>query len=159
MKTLLAILILLLGPGGAALLARCSPDAVPITFHSKRAAWDPRNLNLSVPAAFERARGVSWDGRIGWKTEERVWVFAAALEASLKAVIRADSPYRLGVAVVRAEKRTGTFVVEFTIQDPAGEDVELVQVEGSGPGDRVLDEVYPALAGEIVTAFKKSVLQ
>jgi len=49
--------------------------------------------------------------------------------------------------------------VEFTIQDPAGEDVELVQVEGSGPGDRVLDEVYPALAGEIVTAFKKSVLQ
>lgn len=158
MRTLLATLIIMLGWGGSRLSARCSPDTIPATFHSRNAAWDSRNLQLDVPAAFERERGVSWDGRIGWKTEERVWVFAAALEASLKGILRADSPYRLSVAVVRVDKQTGTFVVEFTILDPSGASVELVQVEGIGPRDRVLDEVYPAVAGAIVTTFKKSVL-
>src|SRR5664279_4696322 len=159
MRTLLATLIVMLGLGGSTLSGRCSPDAIRATFHSKNTAWDSRNQNLSVPAAFERERGVSWDGRIGWKTEERVWVFAAALEASLKGITRADSPYRLSVAVVRVEKQTGTFVVEFTIQDPSGESVELVQVEGIGPRNQVLEEVYPEVAGEIVTTFRKSVLQ
>jgi hypothetical protein len=128
-------------------------------FHSKNAAWASRNLQLEVPAAFERERGVSWDGRIGWRTEERVWVFAAALEASLKGITRAGSPYRLNVAVVRVDKPTGTFVVEFSIQDPSGESLELVQVEGIGPSNQALDEVYPAVAGEIVTTFRKSLLQ
>jgi hypothetical protein len=36
--------------------------------------------------------------------------------------------------------------------------VEVLQVEGVGPSDRSVDEVYPAEAGEIVTTFKKSVL-
>jgi hypothetical protein len=109
--------------------------------------------------AFERERGVSWDGHIGWKTQERVWVFAAALEASLKGIIRADSPYRLSVVVVRVEKQTGTFVVEFAIQDSSGESVELVQVEGAGPRQREMDEVYPAVAGAIVTTFKERLLE
>ena len=159
MRTLLVPLIVMLGWGGSGLSARCSPDAIPASFHSKNAAWDSRNLQPEVPAAFERARGVSWDGRIGWKTEERVWVFAAALEASLRGLIRADSPYRLSVTVVRVDKQTGTFVVEFTIQDSSGASVEWVQVEGIGPRNQVLDEVYPAVAGAIVTTFKKSVLQ
>jgi hypothetical protein len=151
--------MILLGLGGSGLAARCFPDAIPAAFHSKHAAWESRNLQLEVPATFERERGVSWDGRIGWKTEERVWVFAAALEISLKGITRADSPYRLSVAVVRVDKQTGTFVVEFSIQDPSGESVELVEVEGIGPSNQGLDEVYPALAGEIVTTFKKSLLQ
>jgi hypothetical protein len=159
MRTLLAMLITLLGLGGSTLSARRSPDAIPAIFHAKNAAWASRNLQLEVPATFERERGVAWDGRIGWKTEERVWVFAAALEASLKGIIRAESPYRLSVAVIRVERQTGIFVVEFSIQDPSGASVEQVQVEGIGPRNRVLDEVYPALAGEIVAAFEKSILQ
>jgi hypothetical protein len=46
--------------------------------------------------------------------------------------------------VVRLEKQTGTFVVEFSIQDPSGESLELV---------------HPTLAAEIVTTFQKSVLK
>lgn len=141
------------------LSAGCSPDALPAIFYSRNAAWASRNQHLTVPVAFERERGVSWDGQIEWKTRERVWVFAAALEASLKGIIRADSPYRLSVAVVRVEAQTGTFVVEFGIQDPSGESVELVQVEGIGPRRQVMDEVYPALAGAIVTTFKERLLQ
>jgi hypothetical protein len=159
MRTLLIPLIILLGLGGSRLSARCSPDAIPAMFHAKNAAWDSRNLQLGIPATFERERGVSWDGRIGWRTEERAWVFAAALEASLKGITRAGSPYRLSVAVLQVDKQTGTFVVEFTILDPSGESVELLQVEGLGPRNQVLDEVYPAVAGAIVAAFKKSILQ
>jgi hypothetical protein len=159
MRTLPAALIILFGSSGSTLPARCSPDAIPTSFHGKHAVWDSRNQRLAVPTAFERERGVSWDGQIGWKTEERVWVFAAALEASLKGIIRADSPYRLSVAVVRVEKQTGTFVVEFTIQDPSGDNVELVQVEGAGPRQRAMDEVYPAVAGAIVSTFKERLLQ
>jgi hypothetical protein len=61
--------------------------------------------------------------------------------------------------VVRLEKQTGTFVVEFSIQDPSGESLELVQVEGTGPRDRSGEEIYPTLAAEIVTTFQKSVLK
>jgi len=126
MRTLLASLLILLGLSGSRLSARCSPNAIPAAFHAMNAAWDSRHLQLDVPAAFEPERGVSWDGRIGWKTEDRVWVFAAALEVSLKGITRVDSPYRLSVAVVRADQQTGTFVVEFSIQDPSGASVERV---------------------------------
>jgi hypothetical protein len=159
MKMLFATLIVLFGPAGPTLTARPSLDAVPARFHSKNAAWASRNQHLVVPVAFERERGVSWDGQIGWKTQERVWVFAAALETSLKGIIRADSPYRLSVAVVRVEPQKGTFVVEFTIQDPSGESLELVQVEGADPRRGVMDEVYPAVAGAIVATFKERILQ
>lgn len=159
MRTLLAILFILLGSGRSALAARYSPDAGQVSFLSKHAAWDSRNLHLSVSAPFERERGVSWDGQIRWKIEARVWAFAAALEASLKGIIRADSPYRLSVAVVRVERQTSTFVVEFTIQDPSGESVELLQVEGIGPRNQVPDKLFPAVAGAIVATFKERVLQ
>ena len=112
-----------------------------------------------MPPIFERDRGVSWDGRIGWKTKERAWVFAAALEGSLKKVVRADSPYRLKVAVVKAEKQTGTFVVEFDILDPSGESMELIQLEGTGPRNHAMEDVYPAVAGKIVTTFVTSLLK
>jgi hypothetical protein len=157
MRPLLAALLVLLG--GPALSAGCSPDAVPAPLYSKGAAGAARNQRLVVPGAFERERGVSWDGQIRWRTEARVWVFAAALEASLRGIVRADSPYRLRVTVVRVEAQTGTFVVEFAIQDPSGESLELAEVEGTGPRQRVMDEVYPAVAGAIVTTFKKNLLQ
>jgi hypothetical protein len=159
MRSPCCILITWLGFSGAALAGGCTPDTAPATFYLRHAPQEVREVRACFPPAFVRDRGVSWDGRIGWKTEERVWVFAAALEGSLKPIVRADSPYRLSVAVVRVEKRTGTFVVEFSIQDPSGEPVEQVQVEGVGPGNRALEEVYPAVAGEIVATFQKSVLQ
>lgn len=155
----LCTLIAVLGLGGSPLSAGCSPDTDKAPFYLKDAGRNPKSLPLSLHTDFERERGVSWDGQIAWKTEDRVWVFAASLESSLKGVIRPDSPYRLSVTVVRAEKGTGTFVVEFSIQDPSGASVELVQVEGTGPRNRSIDEVYPAVAGEIVTTFKKNVLQ
>lgn len=155
----LCTLIALLGLGGAALSAHGSLDTDRAPVHRQGAAQDPRPLPFSLPKAFERERGVSWDGRIGWKTQERAWLFAAALESSLEGVLRPDSPYRLSVTVMRAEQGARTFVVEFAIQDPSGESLELVQVEGSGPREGSADEVYPAVAGEIVTTFKKSVLQ
>jgi hypothetical protein len=102
---------------------------------------------------------VSWDGRIEWKAEERAGRFAAALEGSLKGISRTSSPYRLSVAVVRVEKQTGTFVVEFSIQAPSGESVELLQIEGACPSDRPIEEIYPAVASEIVSTFEKSVLK
>jgi hypothetical protein len=151
----MALLVL----GVSARWAVCSPDTAPAPLYLKNTVRGSKNTNFVIPPAFERERGVSWDGRIGWKTDERLWVFAAALEGSLKRIIRADSPYRLSVAVVRAEKRTGTFVVEFTIEDPTGESVEQVQVEGTGPRNRSLEDLCPAVAGKIVTAFEKSVLK
>ena len=57
------------------------------------------------------------------------------------------------------ERESGTFVVEFTIKDPSGENVELAQVEGTGPYDLSIDEVYPAVAGQIVTTFEKNILK
>jgi hypothetical protein len=141
------------------LSAACSPDAAKAPAYTRNATRDPGTMTLGLPSEFAPERGVSWDGRIRWATEERVWVFAAALELSLKEVIRPDSPFHLNVTVVRAEKRTGTFVVEFSILAPSGESVELLQVEGVGPRDRSVDEVSPVVAGEIVTTFKKSVLQ
>jgi hypothetical protein len=159
MKSLIPTLIAILGLGGSTPSALCSPNTAPAPFYQKNATLDSRNVTFSFPPAFERERGVSWDGRIGWKTEERAWVFAAALEGSLKGISRVNSPYRLSVAVVRVEKLTGTFVVEFTIQDPTGESLELLQVEGVCPRNRSSEDIYPALAGEIVTTFKKNVLQ
>ena len=112
--------------------------------------------HLVLPRLFPQG---SWDGRIAWKTEDRAWAFAAALEGSLKEIVRADSPYHLSVAVVRLEKQTGTFVVEFSIQDPSGQSLELVQVEGVGVRDHLIEEIDPTLAAEIVTTFEKSVLK
>jgi hypothetical protein len=151
--------IALLGLGGAALAAHGSPDTDRAPVHRNAAIQDPKQLPFSLPKVFERERGVSWDGRIGWKTPERAWLFAAALESSLEGVLRPDSPYRLSVTVLRAEPGARTFVVEFAILDASGESLELLQVEGSGPREGSVDEVYPAVAGEIVTTFKKSVLQ
>ena len=159
MRKLLFILMPVLSLGGPTLSAKCSPDTAPVPFYTKFAGPDSKNVQVCLPPVFDRERGVSWDGRIAWKTEERAWVFAAALEGSLKGIVRADSPYHLSVAVVRLEKQTGTFVVEFSIQDPSGESLELVQVEGTCPPSRSTDEVYPAVAGEIVTTFKKTVLR
>lgn len=159
MKRFLSTLITVLGLGGPTLPAGCSPGTVPAPFYLKSTTRDLKDAIFSFPPAFERERGVSWDGRIGWKTEERAWVFAAALEDSLKGIIRGDSPYRLSVAVIRMERRTGTVVVEFTIKGPSGENVELVEVEGTGPRDLSMDEVYPAVAGQIVTTFEKNVLK
>ena len=159
MRKLLSILILVLSLGGPTLSAECSPDLAPVPFYTKFAGPDSKNVQVCLPPAFDRERGVSWDGRIAWKTEERAWVFAAALEGSLKGIVRADSPYHLSVAVVRLEKQTGTFVVEFSIQDPSGESLELIQVEGAGPRDRSIEEIYPTLAAEIVATFAKSVLK
>jgi hypothetical protein len=159
MKRHLATLIAGLSLGGPMLSASCSPDSAPAPFYMKNTAWESRNANFGLQPAFERERGVSWDGQIGWKTQERVWPFAAALESSLKGIIRADSPYRLSVAVVRVERPKGTFVVEFTIHDATGESVEQVQVEGTGPHGPSRDDLYPVVAGKIVTAFEKSVLK
>lgn len=159
MKRRLSTLVILLGLAWSILPARCSPDTGPVPFYARTSARNLSPVDLAFPPLFERERGVSWDGHIGWKTDERAWVFAAALEGSLKGIIRAESPYRLRVAVVRAEKQTGTFVVEFTIQDPSGESVEVVQVEGVCPRDHAGEDIYPVVAGEIVTTFRKSVLQ
>jgi len=159
MTKLLSTLIAILGWSVPTLWGSPSPDLAPALFYTVNAGRNTKPVYFGFPPVFERERGVSWDGRIGWKTEERAWVFAAALEFSLKDIVRANSPYHLNVAVVRVEKQTGTFVVEFTIQDPSGESVELVQVEGTCPPSRSTDEVYPAVAGEIVTTFKKTVLQ
>ncbi len=159
MRRFLSTLIAVLGLSGPTLLAGCPPDTVPAPFYLKNAPRDFKGSLFSFPPAFDRERGVSWDGRIGWKTEERAWVFAAALEGSLKGIIRGDSPYRLSVAVIRMERQSGTFVVEFTIKDSSGENVELVQVEGTGPHDLSIDEVYPAVAGQIVTTFEKNILK
>jgi hypothetical protein len=155
----LCTLMALLGLGGPALWAHGSLDAGRVPVYKKDAAQDPKQLPFSLPKGFERERGVAWDGRIGWKTPERAWVFAVALESSLTEVLRPDSPYQLSVTVVRVEKGTRTFVVEFSIQDPTGESLEQVQVEGVGPRDGSVDDVYPAVAGQIVTTFQKNVLQ
>ncbi|GLH74577.1 hypothetical protein GETHLI_30790 [Geothrix limicola] len=145
--------------GGLGLGAHPSPDLAPAPSYLRRSARSLMTVNASLPPAFERERGVCWDGRIGWKTEERAWGFATALEGSLREITRPGSPYRLTVEVIRVEKQTGTFVVEFTIQDASGEEVEVVQVEGKGPRDRSAEAVDPALAGEMVATFKKSVLK
>jgi len=155
----LCTLIALLGLAGSMLSAAPSLDTAKAPFYAKGATRDPGAMTISLPSEFAPERGVSWDGQIGWKAAERVSVFAAALELSLKGVVRPDSPFHLSVTVVRAEKRTGTFVVEFAILDPSGASVEEVQVEGVGPSNRSMDEVYPAVAGQIVTTFKKSVLE
>ena len=159
MRKSLYILIPVLSLGGLVLSAGCSPDTAPIPSCLKYAGPDSRDIHPCFPPAFNRERGVSWDGRIAWRTEERVWAFAAALEGSLKGIVRADSPYRLSVAVVRLEKQTGTFVVEFGIQDLSGESLELIQVKGAGPSNRFMEEIYPSLAAEMVTTFEKSVLK
>jgi hypothetical protein len=159
MRKSLYILIPVLGLGGLALSAGCSPDTAPIPSCMKYAGPDSRDIHPWFPPAFNRERGVSWDGKIVWKTEERAWAFAAALEGSLKGVVRAGSPYHLSVAVVRLEKQTSTFVVEFGIQDPSGENLEIVQVKGAGPSNRSMEEIYPTLAAEMVTTFEKSVLK
>ncbi|NWJ41982.1 MAG: hypothetical protein HXX12_13550 [Geothrix sp.] len=159
MTRTLCTLVALFALGGPARSAHASFDAIKPPTGRTSAVQDSRPQFTWFPAVFQRELGVSWDGRIGWKTSDRVWVFAVALEQSLGKVIRPDSPFRLNVTVLRAEKGTGTFVVEFAILDPSGESVEAVQVEGVGPRGRLADEVYPALAGEIVGTFKKSVLQ
>jgi hypothetical protein len=148
----------LLGLAGSALAAHGAFDSVKAMGRTP-AAQDPRPQFTRLPAEFQPELGVSWDGRIGWKTRDRVWVFAAALERSLGPVLRPGSPFRLNVTVLQAEQASGTFVVEFDILDASGESVEAVQVEGTGPGGHALDEAYPRLAGEIVATFKKSVLQ
>ena len=153
--TLIPVLIL----GGPTLSAGCSPDSAPVSFYMKHTGPDSKQVQVCFPPVFDRERGVSWDGRIAWRTKERAWIFAAALEGSLKGIVRADSPYHLSVAVVRLEKQTGTFVVEFSIQDLSGESLEFVQVEGAGPRNRSVEEVYPTLAVEIVATFAKSVLK
>jgi hypothetical protein len=159
MKSYPSTLVTVLGLAGAILSARCSPDAAPTRFYARGAAKDINRVEFSFPPIFEREHGVSWDGQIDWKTEERARVFGAALEGSLKGISRAGSPYRLHVAVVRAEKQTGTFVVEFTIQAPSGESVEVLQVEGVCPSNRASEGLYPVVAREIVITFKKSILQ
>lgn len=153
-----AALTALLGVMGASPLPACAPDTIP-ALSQKHAPQDLRLTDFLFPPAFERERGVSWDGQIGWKTPSRVWVFAAALEQSLKGIVRTESPYRLNVAVVRVDQAAATFVVEFSIQNARGERLEMVQVEGTGPINRSVDEVFPAVAGEIVTLFKTNVLQ
>ena len=159
MGKFLSILIPVLSLSGPTLAAKCSSDAAPLAFYMKHSGPDSKNVQVCFPPVFDRERGVSWDGKIAWRTEERAWVFAAALEGSLKGIVRANSPYHLSVAVVRLEKQTGTFVVEFSIQDPTGESLELVQVEGAGVRNPLIEEVYPTLAAEIVTTFAKSVLK
>jgi hypothetical protein len=159
MGKLLSILIPVLILGGPTLSAGCLPDTAPASFYMKHTGPDSKKVQVCFPPVFDRERGVSWDGKIAWRTEERAWVFAAALEGSLKGIVRANSPYHLNVAVVRLEKQTGTFVVEFSIQDPTGESLELVQVEGAGVRNPLIEEVYPTLAAEIVATFAKSVLK
>ena len=159
MRKHITMLIPVLALGGPMLSAGCSPDTAHGALYMNYAGLDPRHVPSCLPPVFNRELGVSWDGRISWKTGERAWVFAAALEGSLKGIVRAGSPYHLSVAVVRLEKQTGTFVVEFSIQDPSGESLELVQVEGTGPCNRSGEEIYPTLAAEIVTTFQKSVLK
>lgn len=159
MKRQLSTLIATIGLAGSALSAHCLSDSRIAPFLAGSATGNLGRIDLALTPIFEQERGVTWDGRIDWKTQERAWVFAAALEGSLKGIVRAGSPYRLRVAVVRAEKQTGTFVVEFTIQDPSGVSLEVVEVEGICPRNRSGDEVYPLVAGEIVTTFKKTILQ
>lgn len=159
MRRTLGTLLGLLGSGGAAFPAQGAVESIRPSFSRAADSQELRLRSAGLPVGFERERGVSWDGQISWKTRDRVWVFAAALERSLGEVVRPDSPFRLNVTVIRAEKGTGTFVVEFAILDPSGESVEAVQVEGTGPSGRSVDEVYPALAGKIVATFQKSVLQ
>jgi hypothetical protein len=159
MRKLLSILVPVLCPGGSMLSAGCSLDTALAPFYMKHAGPEFKNVQACLPPEFDRERGVSWDGRIAWKTEERAWGFAAALEGSLKGIVRADSPYHLSVAVIQLEKQTGTLVIEFTIQDPSGQSLELVQVEGVGPRGRPMEELYPNLAAEIVMTFEKSVLK
>jgi len=86
MRKLLSILIPVLSLGGPMLSAGCSPDTAPVPFYMKYSGPDSKKVQVCFPPVFDRARGVSWDGRIAWKTEERVWVFAAALEGSLKGI-------------------------------------------------------------------------
>lgn len=155
----LCTLITLLGLGGPMLSARPTLDAIKPLSGRTLALPESKPQFTWFPAVFQRELGVSWDGQIGWKTRDRVWVFAVALEQSLGKVIRPYSPFRLNVTVLRAEKNTGTFLVEFAILGPSGESVEAVQVEGTGPSGRSVEEIYLALAGEIVGTFKKSVLQ
>jgi hypothetical protein len=159
MRKLLYVLIPVLSLSGPLLSAKCSPDTAHAAFYTKYTGPDSMHAQTCLPPEFDRERGVSWDGKIAWKTEERAWVFAAALEGSLKEIVRADSPYHLTVAVVRLEKQTGTLVVEFSIQAPSGESLELVQVEGAGPRNRSMEEIAPTLAAEMVTTFEKSVLK
>jgi hypothetical protein len=159
MARTLCTLLALLALGGPALSAHASPDAIKAPTGRTPASQEARPRFTWFPAVFQRELGVSWDGQIFWKTRDRVWVFAVALERSLGQVVRSDSPFRLNVTVIRAEKGSGTFVVEFAILDPSGESVEAVQVEGVGPKGYTVDEVYPAVAGEIVGTFRKSVLQ
>ena len=158
-KNILSTLVALLAMGGSTPTAKGSPCPAPSLFQPKNAARDSRLIPFGFPAVFQREQGVSWDGRIEWKTPERAWAFASALEGSLKGITRVDSPYHLIVAVVRVETQTGTFVVEFAIQDQSGESMELLQVEGICPLNRSSEEVYRAVAGEIVATFEKSVLK
>jgi len=153
--TFLAVLAL----GGSLLTAGTRLDSAPVAPYMKEPVQASQPLSFFFPPAFERERGVRWDGHIAWKTGERVWVFAAALERSLKGITRADSPFHLAVAVVRAEKGSGRFIVEFGIQDASGECLEVVQVEGVGPQGPAAEEALPTVAVEIVTTFRKSVLQ
>jgi len=158
MQKLLPTLILL-ALGGSIQPASGAPNLIPPPYFHRAPALEALVPHALFASPFERERGVSWDGHIAWKTQERAWVFAAALEYSLKGIVRRDSPYRLKVAVVQVEKKKGTFVVEFAVQDATGESLELVQVEGvvqSSPSD---DEAFRAAAGSIVTTFEKSILR
>lgn len=159
MARTLCTLMALLALGGPTLLAHAAVDSARPPTGRTLPAQVPKPLFTGLPAGFQRELGVSWDGEIGWKTPDRVWIFAVALERSLGQVIRPDSPFRLAVTVLRADKGAGTYVVEFAILNPSGESLEAVQVEGIGPRGPSVDEIYLALAGEIVGTFKKSVLQ
>jgi len=159
MKRQLSTLIAITGMAGTILAATCLPDSRTAPIHAGSATRNLSRIEHALTPIFGQARGVTWDGQNDWKTQEGAWVFAAALEVSLKGLVRAGSPYRLRVAVVRAEKQTGTFVVEFTVQDPSGVSLEVVEVEGICPRNRSGEEIYPVVAGEIVTTFKKTILQ
>jgi hypothetical protein len=159
MKQVLPTLAVLLVLAASTQPVHGSPSLLPPPFTSRASGWEslvPRPL-FATP--FERGRGVSWDGRIAWKTPERAWLFAAALEHSLKEIVRGDSPYRLSVAVIQVEKEKGTFLVEFTVQGASGESLELVQVEGVVHSSPSADEAFRAAAARIVATFEESVLR
>jgi len=122
MKTLVAAFVL----GTVALIASDVPKTLTPEFYKTCTRAKSKLGSILVDPAFVRGQGLSWDGHIEWKANERSTGFARALESSLKDVVRPEGSNKLAVAVIQAETTffmTGKFVAEFTIRDASGKTV------------------------------------